>query len=128
MTKQAMINRAGQREIPQVDLRVRKRPLQRLPVQPTHPRLALIRSQPPDEQLAFRLGQEGGRLGPVHDDELGDNGEDDGGQAFDDEDPSPAAVAGRAVHVVDGVGEELPPRVRLGSSRFNGGVQWVVKG
>ena len=42
----------------------------------------------------------------VGEDPEGGDAEDEGGQALDDHDPAPAAQAGDAVHVADGVGEE----------------------
>ncbi|GJD04251.1 hypothetical protein ColKHC_13076 [Colletotrichum higginsianum] len=51
-------------------------------------------------------GEEAGVLGPVEDHPPAEDADEDGGQALDDEDPSPAGLAADAVHGGDGGGEQ----------------------
>lgn len=67
---------------------------------------ARVRLQPPHEEAALRGAEEGRGFGAVGEECETRHADDDGRDAFEDEDPTPATEAGDAVHVLDGEGEE----------------------
>lgn len=98
------------KHIPYVNLPVTKGPPPGFAVQSVHSGIRYIFAQPTDEQLPFFGAEKFGRLGPVDDEESGNDGEDKSGQAFDDEDPAPAIVATDPSHFRQSVCEKLQAR------------------
>lgn len=66
----------------------------------------LIRLQPVVNSEAVFLGQERGLIGKVMHHPDGDYPDDNGHEAFQDEDPGPASLASNAMHLSDGGGEK----------------------
>ena len=66
----------------------------------------LVELQAADDALAVGRGEEGGVVGEVVDHPDGDDADEYGRDAFEDEDPGPAGLVADAVHLADGCCEE----------------------
>lgn len=73
---------------------------------PTGGRVAVLAAMTQVHERLLGLREEIGRLRVVGEREVGDDAEDDAGDALDDHDPAPAGHALDAVHVADAVGEQ----------------------
>lgn len=106
-----------QLDVPEVDFGVAEDAFGRLLVPVVHVGVAAVESEAADQQLSLVLFQELGRLRPVRDEPVAADGDDDGEDAFEDEDPSPPAVPGDPVHVCNGIGQQPAEGTRNDRSR-----------
>ena len=93
--------------IPRVNLPVTKGTPPGFAVQSVHSSICHISAQTTDEQQPLFGTEELGCFGPVDDEEFGNDGEDESGKAFDDEDPAPAIVPTDPSHFRQGVCKKL---------------------
>ena len=96
--------------IPYVNLPVTKGTPPGFLIQSVHSSLCHVFAQSTDEQLPLLGTEELGCFRPVDDEEFGHDGEDEGGEAFDDEDPAPAIVTTDPGHFRQCICEKLQTR------------------
>lgn len=101
------VTREQMKDIPYVNLPVTKGAPPGFAVQSVHFRIRLFFAQTTDEQLPLFRTEELGCFGPVDDEESGNDGEYNSGEAFDDEDPAPAVIATDPSHLRQSVCEQL---------------------
>ena len=98
------------KNIPCVNLPVAKGTPPGFAVQPVHSSICRVVAQATDEQLPLFRTEKLGRFRPVDDEEPGNDGEDNSGEAFDDENPAPAIVAADPSHLGQSICEKLQTR------------------
>lgn len=89
-----------------IDLPVREDALPRCFVQSVHSRHAAVLLQSDPQHALLLVAQECRLFGPVRDEPLACDANDDGEESFEDEDPPPAAVAPYPVHIRDRIRQQ----------------------
>ena len=93
--------------LPYVDFPVTKSTTFGFAVQSVHSSICPIFVQTTNEQQPLFRTEEFGCFRPVDDEEFGDDGNDESGEAFNDEDPAPAIIPTDPSHFRQGICEKL---------------------